>query len=253
MDTTENLKKIETRDWIIIALIILVILLTFGTAFFYHKYHNAEKQVVIWNDSTYYYKNKYGEEYAAKNTYILEAEQLKKYNEELYKEYKSLKDNPIVITKTKIVTKIDSVPTVPYDIQFEDSTIKWNWIAQDNDYYKINGHSGVDLTDINSPSTMIDSMKFDTKLTLDVVDNGEQLAVIAKTDNPYTSLTGMESVIIDPTTSPTLSKYYKPKRWGFSVYLGAGVNVGYDPINKGIGLNIGPSAGFAITYDIVQW
>jgi len=90
-------------------------------------------------------------------------------------------------------------------------------------------------------------------LTLDVIDNGKQLSVIAKTDNPYMQLGDMQSVVIDPINSPTLKSYYKPKRWGLSFYLGAGVNVGYDPINKSIGLNIGPSAGFAVTYNFIQW
>ncbi len=252
-ETKEKLSKISVKDWVIIALIIIIILLTFGLALYCHKYHDAERQVVIWNDSTYIYKNKYGEEYAAKNTYILEAEQLKKYNEELYAEYKLLKDHPIVITKTKIVTKIDSIETVPYDIQFEDSLVKWNWSAQDKDYYKINGHSSVDLTDANSPSSMIDSMEMDAKLTLNVIDNGEQLAVVAKTDNPYMKLDSMQSVVIDPAESPTMKRYFKPKRWGLSVYLGLGVNCGWDPINNNVGLNIGPSAGVAVTYDLIQW
>ena len=246
-------KKLEAKDWIIIALCIIILLLIAGVAIFSYKYHKAEGQVVIWNDSTYYYKNKYGEEYNAKNTYILKAEQLQQYNNELYEEYKSLKDNPIVITKTKIVTKIDSVPTVPYDIQFGDSLIAWNWVAQDSDYYKVDGTSSVDLTDEDSPKTTINCMEVDSKLTLNVIDNGEQLAVIAKTDNPYMKLDSMQSVVIDPTTSPTIKRYFKPKRWGLSVYLGVGINCGWDPINNNVGLNIGPSAGVAVTYDLVQW
>ena len=90
-------------------------------------------------------------------------------------------------------------------------------------------------------------------LTLHVVDNGSQLAVIAKSDNPYMNLGPMQSVVIDPKTSPTISNYYKPKRWGLSIYLGLGANFGWDPINKGIGFNLGPSAGVAVTYDLVQW
>jgi len=53
--------------------------------------------------------------------------------------------------------------------------------------------------------------------------------------------------------SPTLKNYYKPKRWGLSLYLGAGLNVGYDLINKGVGVNAGGSIGIAVTYDLIQW
>lgn len=249
----EKLKEISAKDWIIIVLIIIILLLTFGCALYYHKYQDAEGQVVIWNDSTYVYKNKYNEEYQAKNTYILEADQLKKYNEELYKEYKSLKDNPVVITKTVIVTKIDSVGTNTHDAELKDSLLAWNWEASDSNYYAVSGSSRANLAYPDSSETFIDNIEVDAKLSLDVIDNGEQLSVIARSDNPYMCLGPMQSVVIDPKTSPTLSSYYKPKRWGFSVYLGAGVNVGYDPIHNGVGLNIGPSAGFAITYDIFQW
>ena len=68
--------KLDAKDWIIIALGIIILLLGIGCGIYYHKYQKAEGQVVIWNDSTYFYKNKYNEEYAAKNTYILKAEQL---------------------------------------------------------------------------------------------------------------------------------------------------------------------------------
>lgn len=249
----ESQKKIDTKDWIIIILGIIILLLGAGVAIFSYKYHKAEGQIVIWNDSTYYYKNKYGEEYNAKNAYILKSEQLQQYNDELYKEYKSLKDNPVVITKTKIITKIDTLQTLPYDIQFNDSMIAWKWKANDKDYYKLNGNSKVDLTNENSPQTTIDNLEIDAKLSLNVIDNGQQLAVIAKTDNPYMKLDSMQSVIIDPLESPTIKNCFKPKRWGLSVYLGLGVNCGYDPINKNVGLNIGPSAGVAVTYDLVQW
>ena len=63
----------------------------------------------------------------------------------------------------------------------------------------------------------------------------------------------MQSVVIDPMNSPTLKNYYRPKRWGLSLYLGAGLNIGYDLINKGVGVNAGGSIGIAITYDLIQW
>jgi hypothetical protein len=107
---SEN-KKLKWRDILIIILIILLVIASLVGGIFINKYKAASGQIVIWNDSLTVYKNKYNEEYTAKNTYILKAEQLEAYNKELYKEYKSLKDNPVVITKTKVVTKIDTVYT----------------------------------------------------------------------------------------------------------------------------------------------
>lgn len=245
--------KLDAKDWIIIALGIIILLLGIGCGIYYHKYQKAEGQVVIWNDSTYFYKNKYNEEYAAKNTYILKAEQLQAYNNELYKEYKSLKDNPIVITKTKVVTKLDTVYTDTHDVTHDGDMIAWTWDAKDSTYYKMSGQSIAYLNNIDSTETIIDNLEMNANLTLDVIDNGEQLSVIAKTDNPYMQLGDMQSVIIDPMNSPTFKNYYKPKRWGLSLYLGGGLNIGYDLINKGVGINAGGSIGIAITYDLIQW
>ena len=68
--------NLDAKDWIIIALGIIILLLGISCGIYYHKYQKAEGQVVIWNDSVCIYKNKYNEEYIAKNTYILKAEQL---------------------------------------------------------------------------------------------------------------------------------------------------------------------------------
>lgn len=246
-------RKMDAKDWIIITLGIIILLLGVGCGIYYHKYQKAEGQVVIWNDSTYIYKNKYDEEYAAKNAYILKTEQLQKYNNELYAEYKSLKDHPIVITKTVVVTKIDSVNTNTHDVNYKDSTLTWNWSASDKDYYSINGISKANILYPNQSLTFINNLTINAKLTLDVIDNGQQLSVIAKSDNPYMDLGVNESVIIDPKESPTISKYYKPKRWGLSIYLGLGANFGWDPVHNNIGFNLGPSAGVAVTYDLIQW
>lgn len=253
MSEANEKHKLDAKDWIIIALGIIILLLGIGCGIYYHKYQKAEGQVVIWNDSAYIYKNKYNEEYAAKNTYILKANQLQEYNDKLYKEYKSLKDNPIVITKTEIVTKIDSVGTNTHDATHGDDMVAWAWDAKDSTYYKMSGQSIAYLNNIDSSETIIDNLEMNVNLTLDVIDNGKQLSVIAKTDNPYMQLGDMQSVVIDPLNSPTLKNYYKPKRWGLSLYLGAGLNVGYDLINKGIGVNAGGSIGIAITYDLIQW
>ena len=164
-----------------------------------------------------------------------------------------MKDNPIVITKTEVTTKIDSVNTNTHNVTSNDTLLAWCWDASDKDYYKISGESTADFNNPDSSKTFIENMQVNANLILDVIDNGEQLAVIAKTDNPYMQFGDMQSVVIDPRTSPTLSSYYNSKRWGLSVYLGVGVNCGWDPIHNNVGLNIGPSIGFAVTYDLIQW
>lgn len=256
--TTENNTKswVSTwngKDWLIAILLIVILLLGICAGVYYHKFINAENQIVIWNDSAFIYKNKYNEEYAAKNMYILKAEQLQKYNNELYKEYQNLKDNPVIITKIQTITKIDSVKADTESIIYKDSLITWSWHASDSSFYKMTGTSKVKVDDLNTAITEISQLIINAKLSMNVVDNGEQLSVMAKTDNPYISFGDMSAVVIDPTTCPTLKNYFKPKKWGLGVYLGAGVNVGYDPIHNQVGINFGPSIGIAVTYNIIQW
>jgi len=62
------------KDWTIIILCILVVILVFFTCFYKNKYKDADNTIIIMNDTIEMYKNKYNEEYTAKNTYILKAE-----------------------------------------------------------------------------------------------------------------------------------------------------------------------------------
>ena len=54
----EKINELSIKDWIIIIIFLIVLLLSFGLSIYFHKYHEAEKEILIWNDSTYIYKNK---------------------------------------------------------------------------------------------------------------------------------------------------------------------------------------------------
>ena len=242
----------NTKDWIIAVLVVLLILLGSVGAYYYNKAAKSDGEIILINDSLTTYKNKYNEEYTAKNTYILKAEQLSQYNQALYAEYKSLKDNPVVIVKPQIVYKVDTVYTKT-DSSISDSTsISWNWSAADSTFYRIQGesHAAYDKTQI---WTVINSILIDAGVTVDIVDDGEQLKALVKSDNPYVTIPEMSSVIIDPEKSPSLKKHFKQKKWGIGPYVGIGVNVGYDPFAKNVGMNLGVSGGIAISYHLFEW
>ena len=91
-------KKFSFKDWLLFILIIGMIVL-------YMLYNHAQDQL-LYNRNSYadtltVYKNKLGEAYTAKNTYVQTVKDLKKTNAELYEEVKNLKDHPVVIVKTK--------------------------------------------------------------------------------------------------------------------------------------------------------
>jgi len=249
----------KTKNILLIIAAVLLIVLAVTSGILYKQYKTAESNVVMWNDSTYYYKNKYNEEYLAKNTYILKAEQLKEYNDSLYKEYTALKDHPIVITKTNVITRIDTIRATIDSLWSDSLNTTWLWSAQDSCWYDISGSNMLTRRDGKFVvCTNIDKLIIANGITLDVVDNGEQLIVLAKSNNPYTDINEIQSVVIDPTTSPTLKKYFKDKRWGFGPYIGICAYTGYGWMpntgNKaGFQVGFGGSIGFSIHYNLVQW
>ena len=78
----------------------------------------------------------------------------------------------------------------------------------------------------------------------DVIDNGKQLSVIAKTDNPYISISNMDGVMFDPSKSKYLKKYYKQKKWSIGPTIGYGLSKD---------LKLTPYIGIGISYGIIQF
>lgn len=238
-------KKFSFKDWLLFISIIGIIIL-------YMLYNHAQDQL-LYNRNSYadtltVYKNKLGEAYTAKNTYVQTVKDLKKTNAELYEEVKNLKDNPIVIVKTKTEFKKDTVYTQKDSINpvYHNDSLYYNlcWSAnQEKQYYSFNGVTKVKY-DFSDFSTLIKDMKVNTGITLDLIDDGKQLRVITKSENPYINVNDINSVVIDPTKSKTLSKYFNRQHFIVGPYVGYGIGI-HD--NKLIAT---PTIGIGITYKI---
>ena len=238
-------KKFSFKDWLLFISIIGMIIL-------YMLYNNAQDQL-LYNRNSYadtltVYKNKLGEAYTAKNTYVQTVKDLKKTNAELYEEVKNLKDHPVVIVKTKTEFKKDTVYTQKDSINpvYHNDSLYYNlcWSAnQEKQYYSFNGITKVKY-DFSDFSTLIKDMKVNTGITLDLIDDGKQLRVITKSENPYINVNDINSVVIDPTKSKTLSKYFNRQHFIVGPYVGYGIGI-HD--NK---LITTPTIGIGITYKI---
>ena len=238
-------KKFSFKDWLLFISIIGMIIL-------YMLYNHAQDQL-LYNRNSYadtltVYKNKLGEAYTAKNTYVQTVKDLKKTNAELYEEVKNLKDNPIVIVKTKTEFKKDTVYTQKDSINpvYHNDSLYYNlcWSAnQEKQYYSFNGVTKVKY-DFSDFSTLIKDMRVNTGITLDLIDDGKQLRVITKSENPYININDINSVVIDPTKSKTLSKYFNRQHFIVGPYVGYGIGI-HD--NKLIAT---PTIGIGITYKI---
>lgn len=92
---------------------------------------NYKSDIIVLSDSLTTYKTKNKELYAAQQTYIASEKELKKINEDLYKEVKNLKDHPLIVTKTEYIFKRDTINTVTTDYIQRDSTVSYNWNFND--------------------------------------------------------------------------------------------------------------------------
>jgi hypothetical protein len=223
-----------------------------------------EQNIAALKDSLRVYKDKNGDLIYEKASLIASAKELKHLNEELAKEIKYLKDNPVVVIKwkTKIVHDTVYIYVEPEDSYWNsDSTIKtvpfnWNYdtIFIANNYRKIGGkylvHVDTASLDITSDSFMISTDEIGMSFTTGLTENEDDfLEIFIKSSYPGFVPTDVDGALIDPRESKVIKKFFPPKRWGLGLYAGYGVYM--DPWKGNVGH--GFSAGASITFSLVQW
>jgi len=246
-----KIKSFTFKDWLITLTALTAIgLLIYGN---YWKNKSLEyyNQRGIYSDSLTVYKNKLGEEYAAKNTLIMNKNELEKYNKELWKEFKNLKDNPLVLTNTVLKTEIkeiagkhDTTYITPNPDNPDLKDYKFEWSAKDEPWYSMKGVTQVTGADVHNFSTKVPEFKMNSNLKLNLIENKENLQVIVKTDNPYINVDDIESVVIDPRKSKTLKSYFPQKKWGIGPQVGVGLTSD---------LKFRPYIGIGIQYSIINF
>lgn len=239
IDFVNNIKKTKPAciKWILFGILFLALCLSVSKCSSYKRqYENSYRE---YHDSLLVYTNKYNEIYAMNNAYITDINTLKHENKELYDEVKSLRDNPIVIVKTKTEYIRDTItvePTIVADtvtgdfmanILYED---EWNYFAG-----RFNGN-------IYTGSSLfsIDKLQFNCSLTTDLIERDGKLYFITKSDNPYMHIDETNGYLISPEKSKVLKKQFN-KPWGVMIGFGCTATI-YD--NKimfmpGINLTIG--------------
>ncbi len=201
-----------------IAFIILFIALGFSVTkcnSYKRQYRNSYRE---YRDSVAVYVNKCNEAYAMNNAYIADIATIKRENEELYNEVKSLKDNPIVVTKVKTKYVFDTVyvePELTADTATGDFSAN---IAYQDDW---NSFAGRFNGNIYSGASMfsIDKMEFNCSLTTDLIEKNGKLYFITKADNPYLVINDIDGYLLSPEKSKVLKKQFN-RPWG--VMLGVG-------------------------------
>lgn len=224
MTISDLLNKISLKD------VLIIILLAFAGIFYFQMKDYKEqtaKTIIVYNDTIASYRNKLGEECAAKNMYIQQVEDLKRNNESLYAEIKKLKEDPVVVVKTETVfvkdtTYLNTVvkeDSIEYNLQWNltESYDKYNW-------FTIEGATSI-KKDSLSYSTYLTNLSIGANLVLDIVetDNKNHFQIITRSDNPNLSFTNIDGAFIDPSKSSVIKNAIKQTNFGFGLYGGYGL------------------------------
>lgn len=179
---------------------------------------------------------------------IQSMKELKKNNDELYKQVKALqkqKIQPILVSQVKTELKIDTIFTekAQDSIIINDSMRILKWRVNENPYYSFDGSTSI-KTDFSDFNTKITNFKMKTDLSINLVEKDKKLNFIIHSSNPYVNINEVNSTVIDPTKSKALKSCFPTKRWHIGPYVGFGVDKN---------LNLTPSVGVSLGYGIINF
>jgi FtsZ-binding cell division protein ZapB len=208
---------------IIAALLVIVAFLFLRLNSVSNQYHDYQQRAV---DTLSVYQNKVGELYAMNDTYILDIKELKKVNEELYQEVKSLKDNPVVITKTEVVYQVDSVKMdsdTVYVYVDNNDTIYKNMFSKKDDWMNI---TGTTLFSMNNKSfeTTLNNVSFNADITTNLIERDNKLYFVSKSSNPYMQINNIEGYMLSPEDSKVVKRHFDD-RWALVVGAGPSLTI----------------------------
>ena len=209
-------KQWKIIKWILFFVTVLALCLSISRCSTYKKrYENSYRE---YHDTLSVYMNKYNEIYAMNNAYITDLNTLKRENQELYDEVKSLRDNPIIVTKIKTEYITDTITVTP---ELTTDTATGDFFANISYADEWNNFNGRFSGNIYTGASLfsMDQLQFNCSLTTDLIERDGKLYFITKSDNPYMKITDMDGYLVSPEKSKVLKKTFN-RPWG--VMIGAG-------------------------------
>jgi len=206
--------------------------------------NDAQKEVEIQKhnvaaslDSVRYYKDKNGDLYAEKLSWIVEQSDLKKYNEQLAANVEALDKELIAAVNARMV--------IHDTIKLKGDTVEINKTIDEEKY-------SFPFSDEILKGEMFVLRKLN-KLTAESFDYSIHLPIEAYFTKDYAVRLqcNNKSVFLDVQSfiDPSVTNFAKRKRWSLGIYGGLGAQYGL--INNK--LDIGPQAGVAIGYNLFSW
>lgn len=224
-----------------------------------------EQNIAALKDSIRTYENKNGELVSEKTALITEKEGLKKYNDELSKEVKHLKDNPIIVKKVSVEIIHDTIYVDPeidssgivYNADSSIKVVPFKWsdsTKYDKNNFRNIGGKYIVAVDTNmnvwSRDFVIINDEIGMSFTTGITENDDdRVEIFVKSDYPNFKAVKIDGALFDPRESKVIKKFFPPKRWGVGVFGGYGIYI--DPSNFRAGTGI--TFGVGVSYDLFQW
>lgn len=245
MEINFKIKKLIANLVKQITFIILFIALGFSVTkcnSYKRQYQNSYRE---YRDSVAVYVSKCNEAYTMNNAYIADIATIKRENEELYNEIKSLKDNPVVVTKIKTKYVFDTVYIEP---ELTADTVTGDFSANIAYQDEWNNFTGRFNGNIYSGTSIfsIDKMELNCSLTTDLIEKNDKLYFITKADNPYLVINDIDGYLVSLEKLKFLKKQFN-RPWGVMIGVGCTAMV----YNNNVLLL--PGINFTIGYKILSF
>lgn len=231
--------------------LILILIIIMGFLIFQNRHYEKEmnNNYVILTDSLLEYRNKNNILYKEKESYIIEIDELKRVNQSLYNEYKSLKDNPIVITE--VITEVQ-IKEVVVESEAKQDTLNHKLI---NVYDYVDDYLNLKATHTynfnnNVGALTLSNINMKSNIYTDIIEKDKKLQLISRSDNPYLEITNINGGFIEIEDSKILNKYFKRNnKW--SLGISGGIYAIYGLNSKKV--DVGPGIGISLNYSITSW
>jgi hypothetical protein len=263
----EELKTVKgQRNALFIALVVVLVIMfrscSGDTDIEKFKY---EQNIAALRDSVRTYETKNGDLVSEKTALITDKSELKKYNDELNKEIKHIKDNPIIIKQVSVemihdtiyaetiidsngivFNKDSSVKVVPFRWDIDSTYSKGN-------FRRIGGKYIISIDtsmNVKSKDFVITHDELGLSFTTGITENkDDRVEIFIKSNYPNFKAVKIDGALFDPRESKVIKKFFPPKRWGVGVFAGYGMYIDSNNFRAGTGVTF----GVGVSYDLLQW
>ena len=263
----EELKTVKgQRNALFIALVVALVIMfrscSGDTDIEKFKY---EQNIAALRDSVRTYETKNGDLVSEKTALITDKSELKKYNDELNKEIKHIKDNPIIIKKVSVEMIHDTIYAEAIidsnGIVFnEDSSVKvipFKWDIDSTyskgNFRRIGGKYIISIDtsmNVRSKDFIITHDELGLSFTTGITENeDDRVEIFIKSNYPNFKAVKIDGALFDPRESKVIKKFFPPKRWGVGVFAGYGIYIDSNNFRAGTGVTF----GVGVSYDLLQW